>query len=260
MLPKPNTFRLSHCFWSKSVTCDAICQIPFAQFKYQLISIPLNQHWWESWTLSVGVGMGMGWGAGGCYNIYSLCEWWVGSAVVWPPIPPFLKAQNDQLSIIDTNLRIFSFKITPAFFKGLWLKSSFLGFLFGRFFLEGSLGATGRWLQLKPSSSWPRQRKRSKIVCVLYHSYNPHNPPEMHLDFRLSFQEKYGLDNGCTILIFSTKDGCTHWWWWLHQFRQVIFDTHSRSPAYKYAYSLGCTIVVKCDTCKILGLMLNSTV
>ena len=51
-------------------------------------------------------------------------------------------------------------------------------------------------------------------------------------------KEKCGIDGGCTNLIFSTDDGCTRWWRWLHYFGRVIVDTQSRSPADKYAYML----------------------
>ena len=32
-------------------------------------------------------------------------------------------------------------------------------------------------------------KKTQQKVFALYHSYNPHNPPGMHLDFTLSFQD-----------------------------------------------------------------------
>ena len=32
-------------------------------------------------------------------------------------------------------------------------------------------------------------KKAQQKVFALYHSYNPHNPPGMHLDFTLSFQD-----------------------------------------------------------------------
>ena len=32
-------------------------------------------------------------------------------------------------------------------------------------------------------------KKVQQNVFALYHAYNPHNPPGMHLDFRLSFQD-----------------------------------------------------------------------
>ena len=32
-------------------------------------------------------------------------------------------------------------------------------------------------------------KKAQQNVFALYHSFNPHNPPGMHLDFRLSFQD-----------------------------------------------------------------------
>ena len=54
----------------------------------------------------------------------------------------------------------------------------------------------------------------------------------------------------CTILIFSTDDGCTPWWRWLHYFGRVIFDTHT-APCRQICLLIGCMIVVKCDTCKI---------
>ena len=63
-------------------------------------------------------------------------------------------------------------------------------------------------------------------------------------------KRKCGIDDGCTILIFSTDDGCTRWWRWLHYFGRVIFDTHSPLQT---NMNIGCMIVVKCDTCKISG-------
>ena len=65
-------------------------------------------------------------------------------------------------------------------------------------------------------------------------------------------KEKYGLDDGCTILIFSTDDGCTRWWRWLHYFGWVIFDARTADPL-QTNMLIGCMIVVKCDTCKISG-------
>ena len=86
------------------------------------------------------------------------------------------------------------------------------------------------------------EESAAKCFRFFCHSYNPHNPPQIRLDFRLSIQdcprtspalfdfhtmklwqrEKYGLGDGCTILFFSTDDGCTCWWRWLHQLRWVI--------------------------------------
>ena len=65
-------------------------------------------------------------------------------------------------------------------------------------------------------------------------------------------KEKCGLDDGCTILIFSTDDGCTRWWRWLHYFGRVIFYTHAADPL-QTNMLIGRMIVVKCDTCKISG-------
>ena len=59
-------------------------------------------------------------------------------------------------------------------------------------------------------------------------------------------KEKCGLDDGCTILIFSTDDGCTRWLRWLHHFRWVIFDTHTADPV-QTTMHIGCMVVVKCD-------------
>ena len=53
-------------------------------------------------------------------------------------------------------------------------------------------------------------------------------------------------------LIFSTDDGCTRWWRWLHYFGRVIFYTHIADPLQTNMH-IGCMIVVKCDTCKISG-------
>ena len=120
-----------------------------------------------------------------------------------------------------------------------------------------ALGGTARWLQLQPSSAWPRRRKRSKMFSLCT-TRKPHDPPGIHLDFRLSLlglspcfagviwfpydvimaKEKCCLDDGCTIFIFSTDDGCTRWWRWLYYLGRVIFDTHSRSREDKYANRL----------------------
>ena len=70
------------------------------------------------------------------------------------------------------------------------------------------------------------------------------------LDLTWMAKEKYDLVDGCTILIFSTDDGCTRWWRWLHQFRWVIFDKHTADPL-QTNMNIGCMIVVKCDMCKI---------
>ena len=65
-------------------------------------------------------------------------------------------------------------------------------------------------------------------------------------------KKKRGLGDGCTILIFSSDDGCTCWWRWLHYFGRVIFDTHTADPL-QTNMLIGCMIVVKCDTCKNSG-------
>ena len=65
-------------------------------------------------------------------------------------------------------------------------------------------------------------------------------------------KEKCGLDDGCTILIFSNDNSCTCWWQWLHHFRRVILDTHTPDPL-QTNMLIGCMIVVKWDTCKISG-------
>ena len=65
-------------------------------------------------------------------------------------------------------------------------------------------------------------------------------------------KEKYDLDNGSTVLIFSTDDGCTRWWRWLHQFRRVIFDKHT-VVSLQTIMHIDCMILVKCDTCKVFS-------
>ena len=113
-------------------------------------------------------------------------------------------------------------------------------------------------------------KKAQQNVFALYHSYN-----RMILlwfiwilDFHFKIflgviwfpydvimtKEKCGLDDGCTILIFSTDDGCTRWWRWLHYLGRVIFDTHTHTAdPLQTTMLIGCMIVVKCDTCKISG-------
>ena len=119
------------------------------------------------------------------------------------------------------------------------------------------------------SSAWPRRRKHSKMfslcttqithtvllgciwiltfISTLYSCFA--GVIWFPLDVIMA-KEKYGLDDGWTPLIFSTDDGCTRWWRWLHRIRRVIFDTHSPLQINMH---IGCMIVVKCDTCKIFG-------
>ena len=127
--------------------------------------------------------------------------------------------------------------------------------------LAWTLGETTQWLHLQPSSSWLWRRKHSKrfslcttritrtilLGCIWI----------LHFHFKIVLvvpkpcnngKRKYGLDDGCTNLIFSNDDGFTRWWRWLNQFLRVIFDTHSRSPANMH---IGCVIVAKCDTFEI---------
>ena len=71
---------------------------------------------------------------------------------------------------------------------------------------------------------------------------------------------KCGLDDGRTILIFSTDDGCTRWWRWLHYFGRLIFDAHITDPLQTNMHK-GCMLVVKCDTCAFTHLdCITSTV
>ena len=122
--------------------------------------------------------------------------------------------------------------------------------------VQDSLGGTARWLQLQPSSSWPRQRKQQNVFA-LYHSYNRAIflgfiwILNFHLQIVLVRHRRYLIPIRCNNgkrkiwpwrwlhhFVFSPDDGCTRWWRWLHHFRRVIFDTHSRSLADKYAYRL----------------------
>ena len=137
--------------------------------------------------------------------------------------------------------------------------------------LSPTLGGTARWLQLQPSSAWPRRRKRSKMLSLCTTRITARSSWDSSGFFtfisRLSScfagviwfaydvimtKEKCGLDDGCTILIFSADDGCTRWWPWLHYFGRVIFGTHTAVPLHPNML-IGCMIVVKCDTCKISG-------
>ena len=114
-------------------------------------------------------------------------------------------------------------------------------------------------------------KKAEQNVFPLYHSYNRTILLEFIwiLDFHFKIvlvlrrrylipircnngKKKCGLDDGCTILIFSTDDDCTRWWRWLHYFGRVIFDKHTADPLQTNMH-IGCMIVVKCDTCKISG-------
>ena len=134
-----------------------------------------------------------------------------------------------------------------------------------------SLGGTARWLQLQPSSAWPRRRKRSKMfsLCTIRMTARSSWDSSGFYTFmsRLSScfagviwfpydvimaKEKCGLDDGCTTLICSTDDGCTRWWRWLHYFGRVIFDTHT-ADLLQNNMPIGCMIVIKWYLCKIYG-------
>ena len=65
-------------------------------------------------------------------------------------------------------------------------------------------------------------------------------------------KEKYDLVDGCTSSNFSTDDGCTRWWRWLHQFRRVIFFLYTADPMQTNMH-IDCMIVIECDACKIFG-------
>ena len=112
-------------------------------------------------------------------------------------------------------------------------------------------------------------KKAQQNVFALYHSYNRTILLGFIwiLDFHFKIvlvrhwlymipircnngKKKFGLDDGCIILIFSPDDGCTRWWRWLHHFRRVIFDTRTADPLQTNMH-IGCMIVVTCDTCKI---------
>ena len=89
-------------------------------------------------------------------------------------------------------------------------------------------------------------KKAQQNVFALYHSYNRTILLgfiwilDFHFKIVLVLRRRYlipiqcnngkrkcGLDDVCTILIFSADDGCTRWWRWLHYFGRVIFDTHT---------------------------------
>ena len=84
-------------------------------------------------------------------------------------------------------------------------------------------------------------KKVQQNVFALYHTYNCtiflgfiwilvlHFKIVLVIPVRCNNgKRKCDLDDGCTILIFSTDDGCTRWWRWLHHFLRVIFDTHTQ--------------------------------
>ena len=91
--------------------------------------------------------------------------------------------------------------------------------------LQSSLGGTARWLQLQPSSPWPRQRKRSKMFSLC----------ATRITRIILLGCIWILDIHFKIVVmlrrFSVLAG-NSWY------------THSRSPADKYAYRL-------CDCCQV---------
>ena len=138
-------------------------------------------------------------------------------------------------------------------------------------FIAISLGGTARWLQLQPSSAWPRLRKRSKMFSLCTTRITARSSWDSSGFFTfisrlpscfagvtwfpcavILAKEKCGIDDGCTILIFSTNDGCTRWLRWLHYFGRVIFDTHTAGPL-QTNMLIGCMNAAKCYTCKISG-------
>ena len=123
-----------------------------------------------------------------------------------------------------------------------------------RFFWARSLGGTTRWLQLQPSSAWPRRRKRSKMFSLCTTRITARSSGDSSgfwplisrnvLVLRRRYLIPIRCNNGKRKLWpsrwlhhfdFSTDDGCTRWRRWLHYFGRVIFDTHKhthiRSPA-----------------------------
>ena len=115
-------------------------------------------------------------------------------------------------------------------------------------------------------------KKAQQNVFALYQSYNCMIllgfiwVLDFHFKIFLALRKRYlirvrcnngkrkcGLDDGCTISIFSTDDGCTRWWRELHYFQWVVFDTQTADPLQKNMH-IGCMIVVKCDTGKISGI------
>ena len=101
-------------------------------------------------------------------------------------------------------------------------------------------------------------KKAQKNVLALYHSYNLHHLPRMHLDFRLSFQ-----DCPCGLPVLFDSPLCNNgrrkiWLWpWLHHFdfqhwrwlhvlmtmvtsvpMDIFWYTHNWTPGDKYVYRL----------------------
>ena len=136
---------------------------------------------------------------------------------------------------------------------------------------EMSTGGNRTMVAAATIVSMAAAKKAQRNVFALYHSDNRTILLgfiwilDFHLKIVLVLRRRYlvprrcnngkrkcGLDDGCTILIFSTDDVCMRWWRWLHYFGRVIFDTHTAGPL-QTNMLIGSMNIVKWYTCKISG-------
>ena len=127
------------------------------------------------------------------------------------------------------------------------------------------------WLQLQPSSSWQRRRKRSKMFsfCTTHITRTILLGYVWILDFH--FKIVLVLRRRSLIPIPCNNDKRKTWpwrwlchfdfqhWRWLHVLMTKVtsvpagdFYTHIADPL-QTNMDIGCMIVVKCDTCKIFS-------
>ena len=129
-------------------------------------------------------------------------------------------------------------------------------------------GGTARWLQLQPSSAWPRRRKRSKMfpLCTTRITARSIWILDFHFKIVLVLRRRYLIPIRCNN--GNRKMWPWRWlhhfdfqpWRWLHALMTMValfragnfWHTHTADPL-QTNILIGCIIVVKCDTCKISG-------
>ena len=133
-------------------------------------------------------------------------------------------------------------------------------------------GGTARWLQLQPSSAWPRRRKRSKMfsLCTIQITHTVLLWCIWNLDFNFKILLVLRRHYLISIRCYNGKRKIwpRRWlhhfdfqhWRWLHALLTMAASYPTSNFLYIYtadppqtSMHIGCIIVVKCDTCKIFG-------
>ena len=109
-----------------------------------------------------------------------------------------LKMDGTKMRICDSDLVIGKMRLNASFTSiylwiHLWTRSNLniqrILPLVKTLLSQICYHSDGSAAKTKPNFCYRPCKKAQQNVFALYHSYNPHNPPGMHLDFRLSFQD-----------------------------------------------------------------------